>query len=351
MKNLSGFNKFMFVLNMVLTILTFIAYVLPFLRPRLFPFLSVLTVLMPIMLVLNFCFFMYWLLQAKKQMLLSGLVLLLGITFVSKFYRFSAKETPHDERVFVVMSYNVRLFNLYDLIKNPQIPQNIANLIKENEPDVLCFQEFSKKGEELFAQYKYNFIYYKKGTAPQAIYSNYRIINSGNIEFPNTANSVIFADIQKGTDTVRIYSMHLQSIKISPDINEEIDEEKSKLIFRRLSEGFKKQQLQAEMLQKHKDECPYKMIICGDLNNSAYSYVYRSIKGKMKDTFEEAGEGFGKSYDYKFYPARIDYIFADAGMEVKEFKTFDMFKNSDHFPVMARLALTKEEEETLKEKE
>jgi endonuclease/exonuclease/phosphatase family metal-dependent hydrolase len=36
------------------------------------------------------------------------------------------------------------------------------------------------------------------------------------------------------------------------------------------------------------------MIICGDMNNSAYSYVYRSIKGKLKDSFEEAGKGFEK---------------------------------------------------------
>jgi hypothetical protein len=29
------------------------------------------------------------------------------------------------------------------------------------------------------------------------------------------------------------------------------------------------------------------------MNNSAYSYVYRNVKGKLKDCFEEAGTGFG----------------------------------------------------------
>jgi endonuclease/exonuclease/phosphatase family metal-dependent hydrolase len=287
---------------------------------------------------------MYWLLQVKKQMLLSGLVLLLGITFVSKFYRFSSKNLPAESKDFTVMSYNVRLFNLYSWLPDDQIPMKIAAFAKDNNPDILCFQEFSKKGEEFYDQYKYKFIFYKDGVAPQAIYSKFRIINSGDIGFPDTANNVIFADIKKGKDTLRVYSMHLQSIKISPDIHEKIDEEKSKVIFKRLSKAFRQQQIQAEMVQKHKSECHYPMIICGDLNNSAFSYVYRSVKGNMKDAFEEAGNGFGKSYDYNYYPARIDYIFADKSLIVKEFKTFDRFVNSDHFPVMTRLIFEEKEE-------
>jgi hypothetical protein len=54
--------------------------------------------------------------------------------------------------------------------------------------------------------------------------------------------------------------------------------------------------------------------------NSAYSYVYRNIKGTLKDSFEEAGKGFGATY--KFYPTRIDYIFADEKMTVKTFESF-----------------------------
>ena len=78
-------------------------------------------------------------------------------------------------------------------------------------------------------------------------------------------------------------------------------------------------------------------IICGDMNNTAFSYVYKNISGDMNDAFVEAGKGFGQTYNYKYYPARIDYILVDDVFEVKEFKTFNEFKNSDHFPIMARL--------------
>lgn len=342
MKKLSGFNKMMFVLNIVLTVLTFIAYILPFLAPKLFPFLSVFTLVMPLMLILNFLFFIYWLLQTKRQMLLSGLVLLLGITFISKCYKFSTKNLPEDKADFTLMSYNVSMFNLYEWLPDTDIPQKIKSFVTEQNPDIVCLQEYTKRGNVKFPQYRHKFIFGRDGLTGQAILSKYPIIDSGHIEFPKSGNNVVFADIKKGKDTLRVYSMHLQSVKISPDIHETIDEEKSKIIFRRLSDAFKKQQLQAELVEKHKKECPYPMIICGDLNNSAFSYVYRSVKGKMKDAFEEAGTGFGKSYNYKYYPARIDYIFTDKSIDVKQYTTFDTFANSDHFPVMTRLAFEKE---------
>jgi endonuclease/exonuclease/phosphatase family metal-dependent hydrolase len=298
------------------------------------------------MLTFNFMFFLYWLFQLKRQMLLSGLVLLLGITFISKFYKFSETNIEEEPKDFKLLSYNVRMFNLFEWLPRADVADSIMAFVKEQNPDIVCFQEYAALDNVNFKQYKYQYVFtnqerYKSG---QAIFSKFPIINKGEITFPSSVNNVIFADIKKGRDTLRVYSMHLQSVKISPDIHETIDEQRSKLIFKRMSEAFKKQQHQAELVEKHKSDCPYPMIICGDLNNSAYSYVYRSIKGNMKDTFEEAGSGFGKSYNYKYYPARIDYIFADKTLLVKEYTTFDNFFNSDHFPIMTRLAFEEKEE-------
>jgi endonuclease/exonuclease/phosphatase family metal-dependent hydrolase len=137
--------------------------------------------------------------------------------------------------------------------------------------------------------------------------------------------------------------MQLQSIKISPDVNEisenidEINQQKSQLVFNRISSAFKKQQQQAEIIMNHKKDCKYPIIICGDMNNSAYSFVYRNIKGDLNDTFVEAGSGFGNTYHFRYYPARIDYIFTDAKMKVKSFDSFPNFVNSDHYPIMTRL--------------
>lgn len=76
------------------------------------------------------------------------------------------------------------------------------------------------------------------------------------------------------------------------------------------------------------------------MNNSAFSYVYRNIKGNdMQDCFEENGQGFGATYNFKYYPARIDYIFADNSIQVKSFTNFPDFINSDHLPIMTRLVI------------
>ncbi|HAT75415.1 MAG TPA: endonuclease, partial [Flavobacterium sp.] len=180
----------------------------------------------------------------------------------------------------------------------------------------------------------------------QAIFSKFPIINQGNIVFPNSNNNVVFADIKKGKDIIRVYNMHLQSIKISPDVTEldeknidAIDQGKSQKLFNRISKAFKQQQQQAEIIKEHKKDCSYPIIICGDMNNSAFSYVYRNIKGALKDSFEEAGVGFGATYKFRYYPARIDYIFADDAMKVKKFDSFSDFENSDHYPIMATLLI------------
>ena len=93
-----------------------------------------------------------------------------------------------------------------------------------------------------------------------------------------------------------------------------------------------------ELFVKHKTKCTYKTIVCGDFNNTAYSYVYRQIKGDLLDTFEDAGNGFGKTYDFKFFPTRIDFILADKSFEVNAFKSYDE-KLSDHYPILAKVSL------------
>jgi endonuclease/exonuclease/phosphatase family metal-dependent hydrolase len=347
MKNLSWFNKIMFLLNVVLTLSTFIAYALPFLAPKVFPILSVLTLFMPLFFILNGLFFIYWGIQFKKRMILSGLVLLMGITFINKFYKFSAKEYPESENDFTVMSYNVRLFNVFKWLDRDDVPANILAFINDKNPDILCIQEFSNSANIDLKVYRHRYIFMEgnKIKTGQAIFSKFPIIEQGNIAFPNSNNNVVFADIKKGKDIIRVYNMHLQSIKISPDVSEinenidAIDQGKSQKLFNRITKAFKKQQQQAEIIREHKKECPYPIIICGDLNNSAFSYVYRNIKGKLKDTFEEAGIGFGPTYKFRYYPARIDYIFADDKMTVKKFESFPEFENSDHYPIMAKLSM------------
>ena len=344
MKKLNWFNKIAYFFNIVLVLLTLAGYLLPSMAPKLFPFLSVLTLILPTLLILNLFFVVYWLVQLKRQAFISIVVFLIGFTFFTKFYKFSSKNEEVIDSDFTVLSYNVRLFNLFDWIPGENVADNIKKFIEEQNPDIICFQEYSKSADYELDDYKFRHIimHGNKIKTGQAIFSKYRIIDEGEIALPSSDNNVVYADIVKGEDTIRVYSIHLQSVNISPDINE-IDESKSKMIFNRLSEAFKAQQIQSELIQAHMQDFKGHKIICGDMNNTAFSYVYKNIIGDMNDAFVEAGKGFGQTYNYRYYPARIDYILVDDVFEVKEFTTFKDFKNSDHFPIMARLNFTQKE--------
>ena len=118
-------------------------------------------------------------------------------------------------------------------------------------------------------------------------------------------------------------------------VNKKINIQNSEKLKIRVENAFKKQANQASLILQHQEKSKYKSIICGDFNNTAFSWVYKNLKEGKNDAFEKAGKGFGDTYVFPF-PFRIDFILTDKKMEVNNFKTYDV-KYSDHYPIMARV--------------
>ena len=333
-------DKIIYILNVVLALLLLLSYFLPYLPPKTFSILSVISLGVVFLVLINLLFFVYWLLRLKRQFFLSLVILIIGYVMYGTFYEFSTAETVKEEKAIKVMNYNVRMFNLYEWIPQNDIDTKILDFIKTESPDVLSIQEFhpNQNMDFSFFKYKYERLSGKKTKSGQVIFSKYPIVNSGSIEFPNTSNNAIFADIVNGKDTIRVYNIHLESMHINTNVDS-LKKEKSERLFKRVGKTFEMQQLQTEQFLNHKAACKYKMIICGDFNNTSFSYVYRRIKGDhLVDTFKEAGNGFGRTYNFKFFPIRIDYILADETFAVNAFKTYKELY-SDHYPIMATLSL------------
>ena len=339
MKKLSIKNKIIYFINIVVAVLLLLSFILPFLPPKTFSLLAVVNLSVSFLIIVNVFFFLYWVFQLKRQFMLSFVILLIGYFSFGSLYKFSASKKIKNPLNIRVMNYNVRLFNLYDWIPEKNIETKIIDFIKKESPDLLSVQEYHphKNIDLSFFKYKFEKLSGKKAKYGQAIFSKFPIINSGSIEFPYTANNAIFADVVNGKDTIRIYNIHLESMRIDTKV-ENLKNEDSERLFKRIGTTFKMQQFQTDLFLKHKQECKYKMVICGDFNNTAFSYVYRQIKGDLVDAFKEAGNGFGRTYDFKFFPVRIDFIFADQAFLVNGFKTFDK-KYSDHYPIMSTLSL------------
>lgn len=334
MKKLSLLDKFIAIANSLLAILLFISFLGYYISPNSISTLSFLSLSVPALIIINLVFVIYWILKLKRQFLISAIILAIGFQYIANFYSFEGKKVMLRTDL-KIMSYNIRMFNIYNWIDEENIDEKIYKFINTKEPDILCLQEFNPT-VKLGFNYPYSYI--KTSTKNKlfghAIFSKYKIINSGSLNFPTSSNNAIFADIIKNKDTLRVYNVHLESLSINPK-KDYFTQENSEKLKIRVEKAFKKQAKQTKLIIEHQKKTNYKSIICGDFNNNAFSWVYNKLKKGKKDAFEIAGKGFGKTYNHIF-PLRIDFILVDTKIEVNNFKTFNV-NYSDHYPIMARL--------------
>ena len=334
MKNLSFLDKILYFVNALLATLLLLSFLLPYISPNTIPVFAVLSLFVPVLLIINFVFSVYWLLKLKKQFLLSLIILTIGWLFVAPFYKISSNTSSLNTDL-KVMSYNVKSFDLFGTKKTDENKQNGFDFIAEKNPDILVIQEYYQSQKvQLNFPYKYIVLKSKLKKYGMAIYSKYKISNSGSLNFKNTNNNVIYADILKGKDTIRVYNTHFESLKIKPNEDNFGEKDSGKLI-KRVSKSFKKQVTQTEVFLSHEKKWKGKKIVCGDFNNTSYSWMYNKISKNKKDAFIEAGKGFGKTYNY-WFPMRIDFILTDENAIINQFSNY-LENHSDHFPIQARI--------------
>ncbi len=337
MKNLSITRKIILVFNDLFALLLLLAFISPYMPQGVLSVLSLSALIFPFLVLINVFFVIYWLVQFKKYFFISLLVLLINFNNIQAVYQWEGKH-PIEPKGFLIMSYNVRLFNAYNWIKKQAVDVDISNYLKDQNPHILLLQEYRNDPKTDFTQYQYRHIVLKgkKHKAGLAIFSKFKIINSGNLDFADTYNNAIWADIVVQNDTLRVYNLHLQSYKIvNPDTWVEQDKA---LITGKLQKVFDKQREQADRVQQHIADSPYPVVVGGDFNNTAFSAPYRILKKNKNDAFVEAGEGFGITWRYKLLPLRIDFILSDKNrLEVLAFETLNHIKFSDHFPIKVRL--------------
>ncbi len=331
MKKTSFLHKVFIFINSIFALLLLVAFLGALINPKHLKFISLISLGTPFLLIVNVLLIFLWIVKTKRAFLISTIIIALGYQSLGLFYQLSDKKIIKSGDT-KLMSYNVRLFNHHQWIKDKDIPQKMTAFFKTTDPNILCLQEYTSAEDITLTSYPYRYI---KERAGVAIFSKYPIVSSGDLKFPNTYNNAIFADIVKRNDTIRVYNVHLQSLKINPQ--QKLDTERTKNLLNRIEFGFKKQVMQVEMLKEHESKSPYRTIICGDFNNTAFSWVYNQLKKGKKDAFIEAGKGFGKTYDYLF-PFRIDFILLTQDIDVNLFTTYNE-KYSDHYPIMANIEL------------
>ena len=184
--------------------------------PSFFEF-SILNLFVPIVVIINIGFFIYWLLKSKWVFLLFMISFLIGYGEWGLLYQFPRTLIHKSTNTFKVMTYNVRLFNKFDWIKDTNVSREIERFISQEQPDIICFQEYSKSKAPALLSYPYSYIQpiQSNGKSEIAIFSKFAILNSGYINFKNSTNSGIFTDIEHRGKIARVYNLHLQSLRIN----------------------------------------------------------------------------------------------------------------------------------------
>jgi endonuclease/exonuclease/phosphatase family metal-dependent hydrolase len=361
-RKLGWINRIMLWLNYLAIISLILSYSARFINPATFWPIAFFGLAYPLLLIGNIAFAIYWFAQMRSIGLWSVLFVLLGWNSFFSFYQINFNTAHPSNKDMRVMSYNCMLFDLYNWSKNAESRNLIFEIIQEESPDILCLQEFytSEEANDFnnadtlvkFLRTKYLHAEYtttlrEKDHWGVATLTKYPIVRKGKIVFNTSSNNIcIYTDVLIDSDTVRIYNLHLASIHFAKKDYKFIDDimndketeqiEGSKNILRRLKRGFLRRSGQAEQVAQHIKSCRYKVILCGDFNDTPSSYAYRKLKGELNDAFIESGNGIGKTYAGKLPAFRIDYI-----LYSKDFYSYNYHRvpetYTDHYPISVYL--------------
>ncbi|MCF8379091.1 MAG: endonuclease/exonuclease/phosphatase family protein [Bacteroidales bacterium] len=342
------------------------AYLSYYVNPSDVSYLAFAGIAYPYILLANLIFVIYWVIFRFKFALVPLFFILIGWNHIERLYQFSGSD---DEALspdsFSVMSYNMQNFLKINTASTKYITdftnqENIISFLQNNKTDIYCLQEmlndrldeadFLKEMGNLlgcpYYHYKNYYIRKTKTIDAIAIFSKYRIISSGDIQY-DKKSIAIYADVIKNTDTIRIYNLHLASIHFKQeDIDfwkeiqnnqEKYDQEALKSgslkLFGKMNAAYIKRGFQVDLITEHMDESPHPIILCGDFNDTPLSYTYRKLANSLQDTFVEAGKGFGSTYAGEHLPNyRIDFILCDPEFKVERYTRHEV-SFSDHFPI------------------
>lgn len=368
------------VANALVALSLLMAFLSAYLPPSLSMTASYCGLAFPYLLMANLGFVVLWLFIDYRFTLVSLSMVLLNINNIDRTFQLRPTEKPSVcANCVKVMSYNAKLFGLYD--EETKIMRDIKRnqayaLFERERPEILCVQEYFYDGSgklkfpttdtimqilRLDNQKRNCYQYFPVNNKAKdyhygmAIFSRYRILD-GDCVYTNdsSTNAAVYVDVKYKSDTLRIYNVHLASMHMDADdyaMGKEIAsrgmddpnlDKKAKLLSKKVEKAFLERQEQARTLRAHIDSCRYPIIICGDFNDSPVSYAYHKVGHGLKDAFRASGGGRGKTYNGEAFPSfRIDYIFHDDRFKSFGYTTYDSLKVSDHYPIWTNISLLK----------
>ncbi len=358
------FQSISLFVTLALALLLLASVAIIYVSPAKIHILTFMGFLFPALWVLNLIIMALHVVRRNKKLVIPLIALALTWNHWSNTFQLAGTQGPDQLNTPVkLMSYNSRMFDFYEWSQGENTPEAIFDFIRKEDPDILCLQEYftSTKKENYspnqvrarFRALGYQHVEYKFDNKLGsgygiATFSKYPIINKGSVPFGQSKNMSVFTDVNINGRVIRVFNNHLESIgfkehdfNIIDSLKFEINDQQREgiqQIISKMSRAFRQRSNQAEILSLHIENSPYPVIVCGDFNDIPISYVYRKMRGNLKDAFRESGSGMSGTYNGRLPSLRIDYIFHN-----KEFNSFNFTRHkidySDHFPISTIIEL------------
>lgn len=331
-------------------------------------------------LAINLLLLLVALLRRSASAWITVVALLPALLYTELFFKIGHTEEAEKEGIELkIESYNVGMFSsARGGMTREECRKEIGKHIANELPDILCLQEFFAESytqaDTIYSQYPYRHYHLFKALNGKLfgnmILSRFPIVESGRLSFKGSTNLSIFADIEHYGRTLRIYNNHLESYNVSftalaqkaarafkgkpneeggttPEfydsniLSETTREELTRDIVQtheKMKGTFIKRSQQVGSIIEHINETPHQAIICGDFNDTPMSYTYHTLARQRKDTFKEAGKGFGASFIPIWPLLRIDYLIVPKETECHNHIVHKTHL-SDHYPISAEVIL------------
>jgi endonuclease/exonuclease/phosphatase family metal-dependent hydrolase len=359
-------KRIMITLNCLTAIMFLAGCYASWFNPDRFWFIGFFTLASFYLLLVLIFFIVFWLFTKPRLALLGTIVIILAWSPMRNVFRirtgadFTMKKNTSNLRV---MSWNVEHFEILKHKTHPEIKHQMLDLINQYQPDVACFQEMV--GSDSFPEainyvpdiakainmpyyyYSYNrkLDFDNQHHFGIITFSRYPFVSKHTLSYaPNDYNSIFqYTDIATGTDTFRIFNLHLQSLKFTtqnlqyldePTIDEGKDIQESMSLLKKFKTGFLHREVQSVHVRAAITESPFPAVVCGDFNDVPNSFAYSTIGKGLKNAFTEKGAGVGRTFSGISPTLRIDNIFTDPRFSIEQYTRVDK-KMSDHFPIMA----------------
>lgn len=258
-----------------------------------------------------------------------------------------------------VVNYNVRVFNQYANLRSDDLhtTTEMIDWVNNVEADILCLQEFytnqkkDKNNLVFLLKNKYPRHYFDISTVNRygstygsIVFSKHPIVDYKELKQDKAVNGCYYIDLVKQSDTIRIYSCHLESNKLKEAQIEAINTSEGKKNFLEKYLATARLRIsQTNELVDHAKKSPYPFIICGDFNETPISVVYKTMKRNFTDSFLEAGSGFGTTFHHQKLPnIRIDYQFHSDEFFCNKISVAKEMPHSDHYPLIGVYSLKKQ---------